>query len=81
MAIKVKGTQTKSKGAESGEAAAEGFVAVLKALPKVQRDAIVVRLARDREIMEDLLDLALIESRKDESFRPLREYLRERRPQ
>ena len=29
----------------------------------------------------DELDLALIESRKDELSRPLREYLRERRPQ
>jgi len=79
MAITGKGARTKNKGAESGEAAAERFVAGLKALPKAQRDAVVVRLAHDREIMKDLLDLSLIDSRRNETSRPLREYLKERR--
>ena len=79
MAVVGKGARTRSKGTESGDAAAECFVAGFKALPKAQRDAVVVRLARDRTVMKDLLDLALIEARRDEPSRPLREYLRERR--
>ena len=63
---------------KNAEATAEGFVAVLKALPKTERDAVIVRLAHDEEIAQDLLDLATIEQRRDEPVRPFREYLSEK---
>lgn len=62
------------------EAAAKGFMAVLKALPKAERDAVVVRIARDKEFARDILDLATIEKRRGEPARPFRDYLREKRP-
>ena len=61
------------------EATADGFVAVLKALPKAERDAVVVRIAQDKDFAEDILDLALIEARRHEPSRPFREYLSKRR--
>lgn len=61
------------------EATAEGFLAVLKALPKRQRDAVVVRIARDKQFAHDILDLAVIEQRRREPSRPFRDYLAERR--
>lgn len=60
------------------EAAAEAFYSAFKALPKEERDAVLVRLARDRAVAQDLLDLALIEERRDEPSRPFREYLAEK---
>ena len=57
------------------EAAAEGFVAVLKALPKKARDAVLVRIACDQAFARDILDLATVEDRRDDSARPFREYL------
>lgn len=63
------------------EAAAEGFVTVLKALPKTERDAVIVRIARDDDFARDILDLATIADRRDEPSRPFREYLSEKRGQ
>jgi len=40
------------------EATADGFLAVLKALPKAERDAVVVHIARDEEFARDILGLA-----------------------
>ncbi len=63
------------------EATAEGFLSVLKALPKTERDAVIVRIARDDEFGRDILDLATIAERRDEPARPFREYLSEKREQ
>ena len=63
------------------EAAAEGFLSVLKALPKTERDAVIVRIARDEDFGRDILDLATIADRRDEPSRPFREYLSEKRVQ
>ena len=43
------------------EATAEIFWTAFKALPKPEQAAIVSRLLRDREFVQDLTDLALIE--------------------
>ncbi|MBN1902816.1 hypothetical protein JW926_15950 [Candidatus Sumerlaeota bacterium] len=59
----------------SKEKTAEGFVSVLKALPKAQRNAIIVHIARDKEFAHDILDLATIETRRKESSRPFHHYL------
>jgi hypothetical protein len=61
------------------EATADSFITLLKALPKAQRDAIVVRIARDEEFANDILDLAAIARRRKERSRPFREYLAEKR--
>jgi len=56
-------------------ATADVFLTALKALPKAERDAVVVRIARDKAFARDILDLALIADRRKESSRPFREYL------
>ena len=60
------------------QATADVFLTSLKALPKAERDAVVVRIARDRMFARDILDLALIVDRRHESSRPFRKYLSEK---
>ena len=60
------------------EAYAEIFILALKGLPKEQRDAVLVRIAREKAFAKDLLDLAIISDRRDEPSRPFREYLSEK---
>ncbi|MBM4284994.1 MAG: hypothetical protein FJ128_07070 [Deltaproteobacteria bacterium] len=59
------------------EAKAEVFWLAFKGLPKKEQHLIVQRLLEDREFMEDLLDVALMEQRSDEPSRPLTDYLAE----
>ena len=59
----------------STEATADVFLTALKALPKADRDAVAVRIARDNALRRDLMDLALIAERRREPPRPFREYL------
>jgi len=59
------------------EATAKIFMTALKALPERTRERIYEHLAKDPELIEDLLDTALIESRRDEPGRPLEEVLKE----
>jgi len=54
-------------------ATADVFLTALKALPKGERDAVVVRIARDKAFARDILDLALIADRRGERSRPFRE--------
>lgn len=62
-----------------GQAAmADVFLTALKAMPKVERDAVIVRIARDKAFARDILDLALIAKRRREPSRPFREYLAEK---
>ncbi|MCP4644373.1 MAG: hypothetical protein GY851_28275 [bacterium] len=63
----------------NSQSTAEGFLAVLKALPKTQRDAVVARIARDGEFSKDIVDLATLEERRNEPTRPFRDYLKEKR--
>ena len=57
------------------QATADVFYTALKALPKNHRDAVLVRIAGDRSMRRDLLDLAVIAERRHESSRPVRDYL------
>ena len=57
------------------KATAEVFFTAFKALPKAERDEIVVRMAGDRSLRRDLLDLATIAERQQESSRSFDEYL------
>jgi hypothetical protein len=59
-------------------ATADVFLTALKALPKSERDAVVVRIARDKTFARDILDLALIADRRGERSRPFRDYLDEK---
>ena len=61
------------------ESTAEGFLAVLKALPRQERDAVIARIARDEDLGRDLVDLAIIADRRDDPARPFREFLKEKR--
>jgi hypothetical protein len=60
------------------QATAEVFMTAFRALPKKEQHSVLVRMAEDEDIREDLLDLALIEERRCESSRPFREYLAEK---
>ena len=59
-------------------ATADVFLTALKALSKAERDAVVVRIARDKEFARDILDLATIAARRNERSRPFRDYLAEK---
>lgn len=57
---------------------AEAFWMAFQALPSSEQRVVLERLLQDGDFREDLLDIALIERRRDEPPRPLREYLAER---
>lgn len=59
------------------KAKAEVFWLAFKGLPKKEQQLVVQRLLQDQELIEDLLDIALIEPRRSEPSRPLEEYLAE----
>lgn len=61
------------------EATAEVFWTAFRALPKKERTAVVQKLPGDKEFMEDLIDIVLLEQRKKEPSRPLNECLAARR--
>ena len=57
------------------EATAEIFWTAFRSLPRKEREAVVERLLRDREFMEDLMDIVILEQRQNEPSRSLDEYL------
>ena len=61
------------------EATAEIFWTAFRALSRKEREAVVEKLLSDKEFMEDLIDIVIIEQRKEEPSRPLEEYLADRR--
>jgi hypothetical protein len=58
------------------EATAEIFWTALKALPRREQQAVIRRVLRDGQLRRDLMDLAVIEERRAEPARPVREYLK-----
>lgn len=60
------------------QATAEIFLMALKSLPKRERDAVLARIARDKDFGRELLDLATISARRDEPSRPFRKFLAEK---
>lgn len=60
------------------EATATVFWTAFKGLSRSEQQAVVVRLVRDDRMRRDLLDLAVIESRRREPSRSLRSYLKRR---
>ena len=57
---------------------AEGFWMAFQTLSVLEQRAVIERLLQDNDFREDLMDIALIEKRRDEPSRSLREYLAER---
>jgi len=63
----------------TAEATSEVFWTAFRALPKKQREAVIEKLLKDKEFMEDLIDIVIIEQRRKEPSRSLDEYLAERK--
>jgi hypothetical protein len=59
------------------EATAEVFWTAFKVLPRAEQQAILRRIIRDQNLRHDIIDLALIEERREEPSRPLQDYLKE----
>jgi len=57
----------------------EIFLMALQSLSKTEREAVIARLLEDPKLREDILDLALIQQRREEPSRPFGEYLAERK--
>jgi hypothetical protein len=61
------------------EATAEVFWMAFKVLPSNEKCAVIQHIIRNESLRRDLKDLALIEERRDEPARPLRDYLHKKR--
>jgi hypothetical protein len=61
------------------EATAEVFLQAFKALPKKERDEVLVRLAQDKKLGRDFLDLIVIADRAKGPSRPFRDCLADRK--
>jgi len=61
------------------EETAEVFWTAFRALPKKERAAVVERLLKDREFVEDLIDIVILEQRQNEPSRSLDEYLMDKK--
>ncbi len=60
-------------------ATAEVFWTAFRALSKKEQEAFLHRLLRDKSLREDMIDISILEQRKNEPSRSLDEYLHERR--
>ncbi|MDP3030006.1 MAG: hypothetical protein Q8O04_11060 [Deltaproteobacteria bacterium] len=61
------------------DAMSEVFFTAFRALPKKEREAVIEKLLRDKEFVEDLIDIAILDKRRREPSRSLDEYLAEKR--
>jgi len=61
------------------EATAEIFWAAFRGLPRQDQQAVLRRIVQSSRLRRDLMDLAVIEERRAEPARPLREHLRRAR--
>jgi hypothetical protein len=60
------------------EAVAEVFLTAICFLPKRERERVLAGLVKDRGLRQDLMDLAVIEQRRNEPSRHFRQYLKAR---
>jgi hypothetical protein len=61
------------------QATAEVFWTAFRVLSRKEQQAVLQRLLKDKSLRQDLIDLAILESRRREPSRPLREYLAQSR--
>ena len=57
------------------EAKGEVFWMAFKGLTKKEKKFVIEKLLKDKEFMEDLIDMAIIEQRRKEPSRPLEDYV------
>lgn len=62
----------------STQATAEVFWTAFKVLPLEEKRAVLQKIIRDESLRRDLMDLSIIEERRNEPGRPLRDYLKEK---
>lgn len=63
----------------TAEATAEVFWTAFQALSKKEREAVIARFLEDKNFREDLIDIAILEERKEEPSHSLDEYLAARK--
>ncbi|MDD5224082.1 MAG: hypothetical protein PHE84_08835 [bacterium] len=61
----------------AAEAKAEIFWTAFKTLPKKEQNLVLARLASDRSLRRDLMDISIAMERKNDPTRPLSEVLEE----
>ena len=61
------------------EAKAEVFLMAFKSMSKKERQSVIERLLKEKEFMEDLIDIVILEQRRNEPSRPLDDYLAEKK--
>jgi hypothetical protein len=59
------------------QATAEVFFTAFKTLPKKEQDIFLSKILKDKRLREDLIDIAIAESRAKDRSRPFREFLKE----
>jgi len=59
------------------EAVADVFMTAFQALSEAEQDAILVKMVKDEELRQDLVDLAIAETRSREKTRSFKTVLRE----
>jgi hypothetical protein len=57
------------------QATAEIFLTAFKAMPKSGQNLVLARLLKDKNLREDLIDLAIAQKREKEKTVPLRQFL------
>ena len=62
----------KTKGAT-----AEIFLTAFKTLPRKEQDIFLSKILKDKKLREDLIDIAIAESRARDKSRPFRDFLKE----
>ncbi len=60
-------------------ATAEVFLTAFKTLPRKEQDIFLSKLLKDRKLREDLIDVAIAESRSKDKSRPFRDFLEEQK--
>jgi hypothetical protein len=63
----------------STEATSEIFLTAFRSLKKREREAVLEKLLKDKELVEDLMDLVVLKQRRKETSRSLDAYLAERK--
>ena len=60
------------------QATAEVFWTAFKVLPVEEKRAVLQKIILDENLRRDLMDLSVIEERRNELGRPLRDYLKDK---
>jgi hypothetical protein len=61
----------------SSQATVEVFLIAFRALPKKEQDAVLAGIIQDESLREDLLDIAVLEQRRNEPSSDFKEFLAE----